>query len=79
MSDSGLLFKAFTLLHLLKPRGGYTEWGAAELSRQAGYNPGTTHRILQDMLKTGFVHQNPKTKKFHLGSAFIEFVKYLGL
>ncbi|WP_318508718.1 IclR family transcriptional regulator [Bacillus sp. T3] len=69
---SELLNKAFTLLSLLKPRDGRKEWGAGELSRIAGYNTATTHRILQDMQRYGFVGQNLESKKFFLGPTLIE-------
>ncbi|WP_042353950.1 IclR family transcriptional regulator [Bacillus rubiinfantis] len=69
---SELLNKAFTLLSLLKPREGKKEWGAAELSRLAGFNTATTHRILQDLQQYGFVSQNQENKKFFLGSFLIE-------
>ncbi|WML31431.1 IclR family transcriptional regulator [Neobacillus sp. OS1-32] len=69
---SELLNKAFTLLSLLKPREGKKEWGAAELARLAGFNPATTHRILQDLQQYGFVSQNQESKKFFLGPALIE-------
>lgn len=69
---SELLNKAFTLLKLLKPNDGCTEWGAAELARISGLNNATTHRILQSMKEHGFVDQNPHTKKFYLGATLME-------
>lgn len=69
---SEVLNKCFTLLNLLKPKDGCSEWGAAELARMAGYNDATAHRILQDMLKYGLVGQNKSTKKFHLGYSLFE-------
>lgn len=70
---SSLLDKAFRLLELLKPSDGITEWASADLAKKTGYTRGTTHRILQQLKKHGFVYQNVKTKKFRLGSAFISY------
>jgi IclR family KDG regulon transcriptional repressor len=69
---SEVLNKAFTLLHLLKPRDEIKEWTAAELARIAGFNTATTHRILQDLTEFKIVSQNKENKKFHLGYSLIE-------
>jgi IclR family KDG regulon transcriptional repressor len=68
-----VLHKAFKLLELLKPNGESKEWGSAELARLAGYNTGTTHRILQIMNEHGIVSQNKQNKKFRLGFALTEY------
>ncbi|MBC7189577.1 IclR family transcriptional regulator [Candidatus Aerophobetes bacterium] len=43
-----------------------------EISRQAGFNLSTTHRILDALKSRGYVEQNPKTLKYRLTLKFFE-------
>jgi IclR family KDG regulon transcriptional repressor len=43
------------------------EMGTVEISKKLGFHKATVSRILLILFKYGFLHQNPRTKKFMLG------------
>ncbi|MCD5001661.1 IclR family transcriptional regulator [Enterococcus saccharolyticus] len=49
-----------------------TVWGVRELARELEQSHTKIFRILETMKEEGFVIQNPETKKYSLGSPFIE-------
>ena len=46
--------------------------GTFELSKTLGFHRSTVNRLLHVMEKSGFVEQNPDTKKFVLGHSILE-------
>lgn len=48
-------------------------WGVRELARKLGMSHTAINRILITFEKSGFLTQNPETKKYYLGLKFIEF------
>jgi len=47
------------------------EMGPTEIARKLGYHKATVSRILLTLSRYGFLHQNPKTRKYILGGAII--------
>jgi DNA-binding IclR family transcriptional regulator len=45
--------------------------GTIEISRKLGFHKATVSRILLNLTRHGFLHQNPKTKKFILGPTIL--------
>lgn len=43
--------------------------GTVEISKKLGFHKATVSRILLVLIRYGFLHQNPRTKKFMLGPA----------
>ena len=62
--------KAFRLLDYIS--GSQHEPGISEISQALGFGKSTTHGIVQALLKTGALGQNPSGKKLFLGPAVIE-------
>lgn len=62
--------KAFKILDYVS--GSQHEPGISEISQVLGFGKSTTHGIVQALLKTGALGQNPSDKKLFLGSAVIE-------
>jgi IclR family transcriptional regulator, KDG regulon repressor len=53
------------------------EWGTIELSQRLGFHKATVSRILLTLSRHGFLSQNPKTKKFTLGSEVMKLSRAL--
>ena len=62
--------KTLELLNYFTPSR--AEIGLSELCRLAKRDKGTTHRHLQDLEKSGFVEQNPRTREYRLGPAVLQ-------
>lgn len=60
------VLKALSLLETMagKPDG----LTLAELSKHNELHPSTAHRLLHTMLEAGYVRQEPRTRRYHLGS-----------
>jgi IclR family KDG regulon transcriptional repressor len=67
---SSTLERALLLLELLSARKGGA--GIIELSDLAGLPKSTTHRIMETLLKAGFVMQDASTEKYGIGLKCIE-------
>jgi DNA-binding IclR family transcriptional regulator len=61
--------KALTILSAFAPYN--NEMGTIEISRKLGFHKATVSRILLNLTRHGFLHQNPKTKKFILGPTIL--------
>jgi DNA-binding IclR family transcriptional regulator len=61
--------KALTILAAFVPYN--NEMGTIEISRKLGFHKATVSRILLNLTRHGFLHQNPKTKKFVLGPTIL--------
>jgi DNA-binding IclR family transcriptional regulator len=61
--------KALTILSAFAPYN--NEMGTIEISRKLGFHKATVSRILLNLTRHGFLHQNPKTKKFVLGPTIL--------
>jgi DNA-binding IclR family transcriptional regulator len=61
--------KALTILLAFAPYN--NEMGTIEISRKLGFHKATVSRILLNLTRHGFLHQNPKTKKFVLGPTIL--------
>ncbi|MEV0700494.1 IclR family transcriptional regulator [Saccharopolyspora sp. NPDC050389] len=61
--------RALLLLRLLGSEGGGTDRGVGlgELVAASGLRKPTVHRLLTALLHNGFVEQNPRTQRYHLG------------
>ncbi len=59
--------KALDILLTFLPHN--PEIGTVELSHKTGFHKSTVSRLLHVLYKKGFLHQNPHTKKFQLGSS----------
>ncbi|MEO1679748.1 MAG: IclR family transcriptional regulator [Pseudomonadota bacterium] len=62
--------KTLELLSFFTPA--QPEIGLSQLCRLAGRDKATTHRHLQALEETGFVEQNPLTKRYRLGPAILQ-------
>lgn len=51
------------------------EWGLSELAREAGQDKATTLRLLNSLMRSGFVEQHPSTRKFRLGRNILKLAK----
>ncbi len=51
------------------------EWGLSELAREAGQDKATTLRLLNSLMRGGFVEQHPSTRKFRLGRNILKLAK----
>jgi len=51
------------------------EWGLSELAREAGHDKATTLRLLNSLIRGGFVEQHPITKKFRLGRQILKLAR----
>jgi len=51
------------------------ELGLSALARAAGLDKATTLRLLTSMKSNGFIEQNPKSKDYRLGNAFLRFAQ----
>ncbi|MDG4897629.1 IclR family transcriptional regulator [Mesorhizobium sp. WSM4976] len=51
------------------------EWGLSELAREAGHDKTTTLRLLNSLMRGGFVEQHPKTKKFRIGTTVLKLAR----
>jgi IclR family transcriptional regulator, acetate operon repressor len=65
--------KAMTLLGQFGPS--QPEIGLSELGRLAKIDKAATRRFLVALAKHGFIEQNPDSKKYRLGSAFLHYAK----
>ena len=61
--------KALTILSAFAPYN--KEMGTIEISQKLGFHKATVSRILLNLTKHGFLHQNSKTKKFILGPTIL--------
>jgi len=52
-------------------------WGVRELSAHLGFSPATVQRSLQTLKNYGFVHQDPETRQYRLGSIYFQFLEVL--
>ncbi|MBN2124060.1 MAG: IclR family transcriptional regulator [Deltaproteobacteria bacterium] len=52
-------------------------WGVRELSAHLGFSPATVQRLLQSLKRYGFVDQNPRTRQYHLGTVYFQFLDTL--
>lgn len=59
--------KALSLLDSLSQL--HTEPGLTEVARLCGFDKATARRLLVELEKHGFVEQDPKTRKYRIGSA----------
>lgn len=62
--------KALQILLAFTPHN--QEMGTSEISQKVGFHKATTSRILLTLTESGFLRQNPRTKKFGLGQAVHE-------
>jgi IclR family transcriptional regulator, pca regulon regulatory protein len=46
--------------------------GIADLARAVGLNKSTTHRYVSTLVKLEYVHQDPETRKYHLGPRVVD-------
>src|SRR3954469_10254934 len=51
------------------------ELGLSDLARLADVDKATTLRLLNSLKKNGFVEQDPRSKKYRLGSAVLRFAR----
>ena len=63
--------KALSLLDFFPTSG--TEMALTDLARLSGFDKATTRRLLLDMAAHGFIEQNPETRGFTIGPAFMRF------
>jgi DNA-binding IclR family transcriptional regulator len=68
-SKNNSIDKALTILSAFAPYN--NEMGTIEISRKLGFHKATVSRILLNLTRHGFLHQNPKTKKFILGPTIL--------
>lgn len=64
-----VLARGLTLLDTLAEFG---EVGHADLSRRVGMDPSQVHRALRVLQQSTYVEQDPRTKKYRLGSRVVE-------
>ncbi len=62
--------KALIILSSFTPYN--QEMGTIEISRKLGFHKATVSRILQNLVRLGFLTQNSQTKKFTLGPSVID-------
>jgi DNA-binding IclR family transcriptional regulator len=65
--------KAMKLLGYFTPA--QPEIGLSELARLADLDKAATRRFLVSLAKHGFIEQNPHTKRYRLGPAFLRFAR----
>lgn len=65
MSTHRTVEKALDILLTFSPHN--QEMGTLEISEKMGLHKSTVSRLLHVLSRKGFLQQNPKTKKFHLG------------
>jgi IclR family transcriptional regulator, KDG regulon repressor len=65
--------KATKILMAFTPHN--EELGTRALGKELGLHAATVNRILNLLIKPGFIQKNPTTKKYRLGSAIIELGK----
>jgi DNA-binding IclR family transcriptional regulator len=51
------------------------EMGTVELSQKLGFHKATVSRILQNLVRRGFLSQNSQTKKFMLGPSVVDLAR----
>jgi DNA-binding IclR family transcriptional regulator len=61
--------KALRVLQALAVQPG--DWGVVELARQLGEGSSVVHSILQTLVSGGFAEQDPRTKRYRLGTAIL--------
>jgi DNA-binding IclR family transcriptional regulator len=61
--------KALTILSAFAPYN--KEMGTIEISQKLGFHKATVSRILLNLTRHGFLHQNSRTKKFILGPTIL--------
>jgi IclR family acetate operon transcriptional repressor len=69
----GTVDKALALLEFFTVA--QPEWGLSELAREAGRDKASTLRLLNSLIRGGFVEQHPKTKKFRLGTTVLKLAR----
>jgi DNA-binding IclR family transcriptional regulator len=69
----GTVDKALTLLEFFTI--GEPEWGLSELAREARQDKATTLRLLNSLIRGGFVEQHPKTKKYRIGTTVLKLAR----
>ena len=70
-SGGRTLERGLDLLELLTQ--GEFEKSCTQLSKEAGFNIATTHRLLQVLVRRGYLRQNPDTSKYRLSLRLFEF------
>lgn len=69
IGDNGLIKSVQKSLRVLKTiMYSPEEVSLTEIEKILGYNSSTTHHLLKTLMVEGFVRQNPKTKKYSVGS-----------
>lgn len=56
-------------LSVLSSFVGTPEQGITDISHSSGLSPSTVHRIVQALVASGYLEQNPVTERYHLGHA----------
>ncbi len=67
--------KALKILLFFQPD--HPTWGVRELSARLGFSPATAQRILQTLKSYGFIEQDPRSRQYHLGNIYYQFVQTL--
>lgn len=70
-SGSETVEKALSLLNIFSEQT--PAIGLSELSKKSGFSKPTTQRFLHSLNAKGFVEQDPETKNYYLGPAFLHF------
>jgi len=69
IGDNGLIKSVQKSLKVLKTiMYAPDEVSLADIEKIVGFNSSTTHHLLKTLISEGFVRQNPKTKKYSVGS-----------
>ncbi len=64
--------KAFNLLETVAATSGGLTLG--ELSKKNDLHPSTTHRLLHTLIEIGYIRQEARTRRYHLGSKSLNLV-----
>jgi IclR family transcriptional regulator, acetate operon repressor len=69
----GTVSKALELLNILAVDRGPK--GLTGIASEAGFDKATSRRLLLELAKHGFVEQNPESRNYRLGPAFLHFAR----
>lgn len=69
----GTVDKAFHLLSFFTVSE--PEWGLSDLARRAGQDKSTALRLLNSLMASGFVEQDPTTRTFRIGTAVLKLAR----
>jgi len=75
-SKANAIDKALTILACFLPYN--KEMGTVEISQRLGLHKATASRILQTLVRHGFLSQNKETKKFLLGYTVVQLARAIG-